>query len=262
MNLQGATLVELLLSLSLSLVIVGLLIIVYLTLIQQTEIQTSLRVLHEQAFIVLQKLKMEAQAAGFIGCPRLTENFPLANSTDYFLDSKNKIEIQSESLDSFRLIVRHRAALAVRLRAAQQQASVLELSSGLHVAPGEILLISDCRQADLFEVETVSPHQEGQTIITRKPLHYRYLQDAEIGRFESNTFFVKKTGREDETGQALFAFYEKDRRGHKAELVEGIEQLKMEHVRENKQSAIIVELKIRHKTLLKTEYGFIVLRNE
>ncbi|HSW70930.1 MAG TPA: hypothetical protein VLH77_03000 [Gammaproteobacteria bacterium] len=245
--MRGATLIELLLSLSLSLLLLGLLSIVYLTTQKEITAQNTLTVLHEHAFFVVQKLKFDIQRAGFIGCPLFTADFPLGNRTRYFLSPKNKIEVQQDARLSSVMTVRYRSVEVAFLRVDQRQSSLLELSSGLRVVPGELLLISDCRQADLFEVETVSSHGEGQTITTHQPLRYRYFKGAEIGRFEINTYSVERTG-----------FYQTDVEGHKIRLIEGIEKMKTRIVGE--LNAIEGEVEVREKELRKTEVFFVGLR--
>ncbi len=256
---RGSTLIELMLSLSLSLILLGLALSIYLAAEKQRTFLTTLNTVHDQTRFVLQRLESELRLAGFIGCPRLTEDFPLSNHTAYPFHAGNKLEIQMDVKGSSILTVRHRARSAVSLDQPMTQSSVLELSSPLSVRPGDLFLISDCRHADLFQVAAVSAHGRGQRLMTAQPLSYQYGENAEAAPFEITTYFVENTGRKDKYGRELSALYRSDPGGRRIELAEGIQKLKMELIPAGRGLAL--EVQAAKGDLQKTEYYFAALRN-
>src|SRR5579872_6732477 len=92
----GTTLIELLLSLMLSILLLGLLSVIYLATDRQNTALVTLNILHEHAHFALQQLKTEIEMAGFIGCPRFHSQFPFNNSTEYFLQANSILELKED----------------------------------------------------------------------------------------------------------------------------------------------------------------------
>src|SRR5689334_20938842 len=97
---RGSTLIEVLISLTLSLILLGLAAAIYLTTEKQTRFLNALITLHDNSRFVLQSLELELQSAGFIGCPHLSPDFPLGNTTPYSLTAANKVELQQNERGS------------------------------------------------------------------------------------------------------------------------------------------------------------------
>lgn len=255
---RGTTLIELMLSLTLSVILLGLVVGVYLATEKQNELLAALVDLHDHARFALQRLEQEVRQAGFIGCPRLTADFPLGNATAYPLNAANKVELRSDEADSSVMTIRHRRLEIAELLEPMTQASILDISLDLDINVNDLLLISDCRHADLFQVEEVSKRAGRQRLRARSPLRYRYAEGAEIGEMEIRTYSLEKTGRKDSAGEALFALFVRDRNGHKSEWATGGEKWKVEILA---GQAVSFELQVAERGLHKTEYGFVALRN-
>ncbi|HSW71663.1 MAG TPA: hypothetical protein VLH77_06805 [Gammaproteobacteria bacterium] len=258
----GLTLIELLLSLTLSLLLVLLLSFISVATKHQQEVFNSLSLLHKHARFALQRLHAELEMAGFIGCPQLDADFPLNNNSAYPFYANKQVELGQDQLHSALVTIRHRSVEAAVLQKQRSESSVLELSTDLAFAPGEVLIISDCKHADIFQVEKQFKEKNRQIIITRQPLRYHYGIEAEVGSLEINSYSVEKTKRRDPRGEAIFALYWTDRSGRKRELVEGIQQLKIRFHQVRNHTGLSIELKARQKALTKTEYDFVILRNQ
>ena len=83
-----------------------------------------------------------------------------------------------------------------------------------------ILIISDCRHAEIFTVKNVIIFHDSQKIISSFPLRYAYGQDAEITRMAINHYFIAKTTRKNTS--ALFV---KDIKQRTTELVENVSNM-------------------------------------
>ncbi len=256
---RGTTLIEVMISLTLSFFLLGLVTAIYWATERHNERLTALTRLHAHSHFVLQKLAMEIQAAGFIGCPRLTADFPLGSTIGASLTVANKLELTPAAEGGTEVTVRHRSLKAAALGAPMMQSSVLEIASSLPVSSGDWLLISDCRHAELFQVAEVRSGGDWQRLTALRPLQYRYAENAEVGELEITRYAVEKTGRRDEVGQSLFALYRTDQRGHKTELVTGIQQLKVAEQAAGR--AVTLAIQASQAGFSKTEYGFVALRN-
>jgi hypothetical protein len=252
---QGTTLLELLLTLMFSLLLLGLLLDIYLGTERQNELRSTLLSLQDNANFALQSLSAELQETGFWGCPRLSAEFSLRNTGA--LNPIKNLELQQDAS----ITIRHRSAVVLSVREIEK--TFLVLSSEFRCEPGDILVISDCKHAEWFEVAEVSFHGAEQKLIPVLPLQASYSEQAEIGYLESNTYFVGKTARKDELGHWIFALYKRDLKGRRKELVEGIEKMKLRFFQlESKASiqGVSIELALRQKNLRKTVYAFVALR--
>ena len=83
-------------------------------------------------------------------------------------------------------------------------------------------MISDCRQAEIIKIDSVSVYQHQQRIHLTRPLQRHFESPAEVGRFKINTYYVAKTKRHAENGAVIYALYLSDMNQVKTELVEDI----------------------------------------
>jgi len=256
---QGTTLIEVLIGLTLSLFILGMAISISLAIEHQNELLLSLTGLHDHARIALQRLEMEIQAAGFIGCPRLAADFPWAETGGYPLTAANTLVLASTARGDSSITVWHRSLEAAVLEAPIRESSVVEIATASPPKLGAVWVISDCRHAELFQIAAVRTAGRRQQLRTHQPLQYRYAENAEVGALERTTYAVEKTGHRDEAGRVLFALYSTDVRGHKSLLVEGIENLVAEIAPGGR--GVAIELQVAQNGLRKKEYAFVALRN-
>lgn len=104
----------------------------------------------------------------------------------------------------------------------------LRLSGSLNPLVGEIFLITDCTNADIFRA---SSGTSGQTIIhgssdnSSSELSTAYLTDAYVGRLETFAYYIKNTGRVNQSNQPIYSLYQQDITGSEIEIAEGIENL-------------------------------------
>lgn len=102
------------------------------------------------------------------------------------------------------------------------------LKGSLNPIVGEIFLITDCTNADIFRA---SGGTSGQTIVhgssdnTTSELSSAYFTDAYVGRLEVFAYYIKNTGRVNQSNQPIFALYQQDISGSEIEIAEGIDEL-------------------------------------
>jgi hypothetical protein len=94
------------------------------------------------------------------------------------------------------------------------------VSSDLSIKSGDILLITDCKSAEIFAVLAMDKNK----ILSRQSLKKRYQFYTEIHQVEENNYFIGLTQRRDDRGQPVRALYRKALH-EKLELVEGIDEM-------------------------------------
>lgn len=71
----------------------------------------------------------------------------------------------------------------------------LTVSTELNLKKSDILVVTDCVQADLFIVDRISYRVDQQTINSNAALSTRYQQNASIGRLQVHTYYIRDTNR-------------------------------------------------------------------
>jgi len=129
-----------------------------------------------------------------------------------------------------------RAVANLSATMSSDSASVALASNPDNLAAGEMVVIADCRAADLFRITAVSgttfthTTADNTTGSLSKAYVHTGLNAAQATRFNSWVYFVRDTGRDAADGSAIFALYRLDtsRTGQTAqELVEGVEYLQV-----------------------------------
>jgi len=244
------SLMELLLAMSLSLLILILLTSVYLMLAQQRQQQVDLIIVQDNLRTALQILRSDIQAAGYSGCARSYPDFSWGSTPILHLNQTQTV-VQLWYRD-------YQADAVLEL---SKQTNHLEVSSEVKMNPNDMVLISDCRHAELFQVIHVSEKSGRQKLVSSLPLKYAYGEDAELGLMKLNTYSVEETGRHDAQGQSIRALYLSSTWGAKQELVEGIEKMTLRSVLNDQgKQAVSLQLEARQGKLHKRVFAFIRLK--
>jgi type IV pilus assembly protein PilW len=227
-RIRGVMLIEVMLALLLSMGIFSILILLYVAAEKNHAMQVSYYEVEDNSQIALQIISRDIQQTGFVGCARLTADFPVQSYAMYALFPNNKIMGTNTTL------VTRFAGMAAYLQQSMLSLTTLFASSDSHFSAGDMAIISDCYSAEIFRIKTVFENNHIQKIISELPLHKQYNQYSEISHFEINTYYVAKTKRTDSFGKGIYALYRRNAESHVVELVEGVEQLLMTYdVNEN-----------------------------
>lgn len=227
-SFSGFMLIELLIALAIGLVIVSVILEIYLTTMRSYHLQSHLNQAQDNAKITIDILTTEIHRAGYIGCARLTADFPVASYSTYTLTPQNKIT----SPHANEIVIQHMGLPAAVLLGPVENASILSVSQHVNFKPGHILMIADCKHADIFQVKAVKDVRGTRTIYSTRPLHYHYAQYAEVGQLEINTYFTADTARKYLDGTPVYALYVKNNQGT-FELVEGIQRMTVRYAIRN-----------------------------
>lgn len=201
------------LALTVTTIIFSLLITVYISAQNNLLKQVSFSHEQENARLALEILSSEIRMAGYIGCLKISDNFPLKS----IINPQNKIVVTVNSIT-----VRHVNLTHANLLSEMRGQSTLHVTLKPDFAINDILIISDYKAAEVFKVKKIQLEKTKQKITTDKPLLNHFAENAEVGRLEINTYFIAKTERKTKTGETIYALHMQDIHGYKTELVEGI----------------------------------------
>lgn len=215
---SGLTLIEVILALTLSLLILSIVSVIYLSAEKSFQMQISLSAIQENMRTAFMLLKNEIQMAGYIGCAKLTDEFPIRNLGQYSITNQNKISIEKNSIT-----IRHASIDHANLIKNMQGNSTLYVTAKPRFEESEILLISDCQSAEIFQVKTVSHILGGQKMTSSRALLRKYEKNAEISKLDINRYFISDTYRQQK--KPLYALFLHDINGRAFEIIESVDTL-------------------------------------
>lgn len=222
-SMSGMTLIELLICLALEIFLLGLLCSMYLFNQNCHHWQSMLIKMQDNAQTTINLLTSNIKKSGYIGCARLTKDFPLISSVPTILTAMNKlvgaaneITVQFMEFPGAYLI--------------QETAENLIISSHLNIKIGDLLLISDCKHAEIFQVKDYHVNKQTQIITPVSALKFHFDQFAEIGHLQINKFFISKTNRFDQNGKVIYGLFLQENMHDKFELVDGIENMNITYL--------------------------------
>lgn len=254
-KMYGFSLIELMLALTISMAVISMISTIYLAAQKNFSLQSELSDIHENAYIAIELLNSDIRKAGYIGCAKLTEDFPLKNFFQYGMNLKNKISSTQNEIS-----VRHAGRHHANLIEPMQDYSKLSVTAQPRFSEGDILIISDCTAAEIFKVGHVFNTKEIQQITPSEPLSNLYDKNAEVSQFEVNTYFIGETDRQRRSGEPIFALFKKDIHDQKSELVEGVNAMNIKLVENGVSMMLTISSSQDASKLSKRWDNYITLR--
>lgn len=220
----GITLIELMISLTISFLILTLLTTLYITSQQNLSLQIAINTIQENAQAALNLMRNDIHNAGLIGCARLTSDFPLINHTNIIFNTNNRISGTNHSIT-----IRHAGLMSNNLIQAMNDDISLYISNN-HYKMGDVVILSDCQSAEIFQITKIeSTNNHSAKIIFSTPLARRFDQTAELRLLEINTYAIHPTSRTNTVGKLISALYLQNIKNRNNELIEGIDALEMKY---------------------------------
>lgn len=220
----GILLIDLMIAMLLGTLLVACLLKMFIVYQNNASLQNALNVMQRNAVATIDILSEEIHKSGYIGCAKLNSEFPITSLQNYSINSENKL-IGTDNI----LIVRH-VAMPVILNQDMQNNSVINTTNEIRFSVNDILLISDCSKAEIFQAAAISHHRQAQTIIATQALHNVFSKNAEVAKLKINKFFIAPTNRKHSDGSVIYALYVQDLHQRKMELVEDINAMRIRYL--------------------------------
>lgn len=253
----GISLVELMVAITLSLILGAAVVQIFISSKNVNRVQEAVSYLQESGRFAIERISRDLRMAGYVGCARSDaiqySNRVIGNNgTDVNLAPSSGAVVEGVRGENNVvagnahqavagtdvLTIRKASASGMRLASAMASAtdslSIEENSAG--AVAGDILMVGDCIEADLFRVTSigaVAPITLGHdtTMNSSDRLRKAYDHSAEVMVFEPVTYFVAENNgrrslyvRERRAGLGLAA----NQTPPRVELVEGVENMQLE----------------------------------
>lgn len=240
LTVQGFSLVEVMITLTLNVIITLGLIQVYNDSKNNYQFQDAMARLQERGQTAIYFFQQELRSAGYLGCAKLTRDFPIINHTEFIFSENSIIRGYSatQAISELGLPTQGHGAyvsgtdVLVMRKMSETTANLVSMSQTQVIVSAkpqfkeqQTLFITDCTKADIFTVQQVSTTKNSQWIST-EPIQ-TYEKNAQVGQALSQVYYLGDTGRKNKQNQTILALYSRDDSGEKAELVEGIEDMQV-----------------------------------
>lgn len=222
--LFGFVLIELLITIVISSLLLNLLMKIYLTSEKVMQWQAALNKIQNNANDVNLILNSEVKKAGHIGCAKLTSEFSVTPYHEYSLNIKNKL-----TGNDHELTIRYADYPTANLVQTMNDQTHLNVSRNIKFTSGDIVLISNCKWAEIFQVAKVKVSHEVQEIISSSQLKHYFELNSEISRYEVNHYYIHKTNRTHRDGSYVYALFVDNNYQHKTELVSDVTNLDLKY---------------------------------
>src|SRR5215208_309167 len=197
---RGFSLIEILMSISLSLILASLLFHILLISQKNYHYQIALHEIENHAQMVSTILHMELKKSGHIGCAHLSKSFLFISPLPF--NDKNKLEIKNN-----RLTVRYQEFPEVHLNSISKDLTRLDLSAETHYAKNDWMIISNCTHAELFQIEKIMIYSDHQLIMPTAALHYEFDKGAEVAPYIEHQYFIAKTNRKNQDHSTIYSLF-------------------------------------------------------
>ena len=236
---HGFNLIELLTTIVISMLMLNIIMQIYLTIEHNIQIQAALYQLQNDAEDVTNLMRTEIKKAGHIGCAKLTSDFPIIPYHEYSVTAFNKLRENNAHELTIRYAETSGAVLTENMRDTRNLIASLDVQFSV----GDLLLISNCYRAEIFQVAKIKISKSRQEIIPSSALHDRYEKNAEISRLVINKFYLAKTHRKHVDGSFISALYLENIKHRKMELIENIEQLEFNYSLNDGSEVLVNEVR-------------------
>lgn len=233
-RMVGISLIEIMVALTITTIIASAIFEMYIVSKHSYQLQMALHDIQFKANIVTHTLKKNIQSAGYMGCRRLAHQVPLPSSTHYQLTPANKLVASNEMLN-----VKYASQQKSLLHDSMSSVSSLMVNSNITYKVGEILIITDCSKAEIFQIAALSHTKQFTKIIPTVPLHYLFDKEAEVSKLVVNEFYINQS--KNEQGQFSRALFVKDIKQHVTKLVDGIDHLTFRFTLRNESGGIALK---------------------
>jgi hypothetical protein len=184
---QGSFLIELMMSLSLSLIMCFMLMQLYLVIHRSFSLQSELSQIEYNAETAITKLRENIYQSGYIGCARLRPLFPIEGELKGLLSSQNKIYAKDQGAIIVRYVSYHHATVMTSM----QNSYEIKTNTEVRFKDGDIVLLSDCFHADILKIKKVYGNRHTQRLLPDRAIMYTYKKGSEIARMIVNQFEIK-----------------------------------------------------------------------
>ena len=244
---SGMSLLEILLAMMLSLLLIAMLTKIYLVLRHTIDEQRSLQHQQHAAEKMVAILTDEVHMAGHLGCHKLTNQFHVDTTVAHTLTAENFLTVEAKTMT-----VKYQSFPGAVLVENMKHPSRMVVDTGVRFRVGQILVISDCAHAEIFQVGDVRKILDKQIIDAKHGLHHLYRQYTEIGSLTSRHYFLGKSYYQQKNRPVNYALMRRNIDGSQQEMVDEIDRLSFQR----DESGVYFDFETKHSSSRQAWHGY------
>lgn len=212
-KITGITIVELLISLMISVFIVMGLTSMYWLTQKYFRLQAALVSLTENSHIAEQLWMTVLRSAVYNGCFKMKKISITPYYSDEIKPGTDAITIHYADTDGDDLLFD------------MKEYNAMYTTSSKKFSINDDIMITDCESVEFFKVKNVFISSKKQKIISDKPLKKLYKIYSQVNTYQHESYYIARTHRHDKYHQIIDALYRKN--DYKTEMIEGISDMKI-----------------------------------
>lgn len=185
-NQYGVTLIELMISMVIGLMMIGLITQLIIEVRRTAELQSDVFHVMQDSAHLSALFKAQIKRAGYVGCSRITAENSLLPDGKYAINVNNRLVGSDHELT-----IRYMDYKTEALLRDMSDRSVLLLSASVNMHPNEVWVISHCQRAEWFEIDKISRNHGVLIVNLKQPLSMLYDMTSEVGKLKINRLYSK-----------------------------------------------------------------------
>lgn len=182
----GVTLIELMISMVIGLMMIGLISQLIIEVRRTAELQSDVFHVMQKSAHLSALFKAQIKRAGYVGCSRITAENSLLPAGKYAINVNNRLVGSDHELT-----IRYMDYKTEALLRDMANRSVLLLSTSVNIHPNEVWAISNCKRSEWFEVDKVQRNHGVLIVNLKQPLSTLYDVTSEVGKLKINRLYSK-----------------------------------------------------------------------
>ncbi len=238
-TITGALLLEIIVTLALSLIVMTVIMTILLNSIEQSHYQSNVFSLQRQFGRVSQLFTHEFSGAGYRGCLRV--------NTDEAVQIRRAEEVPAAWLGKGYQAKAHTMVIHIEKMAVWHDYLLIDhatnqnpwtLSTHQRLKAGDAVMIADCKEAQLTTVLNARV-QNNQQIVNTPNNSTAFAAGSYFGLWQSKTFYIAKTDRKTRLGAPIWGLYSYEN-GQTYEWADGVEDLQLNKITDNQNHTVLV----------------------
>lgn len=235
----GALLLEIIVSLALSLIVMAVIMDMMLSSIEQSRYQNTVFSVQRQMNRLSQLFYQELSEAGYAGCLRANPDEaiqirPAEEAPAAWFGKGHSAKARTMVIHIQKMALWHDYLLVDHL--ANQNQWTLSLHQRLQ--SGDVVMIANCKEKQLATVLTASA-QKDQQIVTTANSANAFGAGSYFGLWQEKTFYIAATDRKTPSGMPIWSLYSYEN-GQTYEWADGVEDLQFSQISDKQRHTMLI----------------------
>jgi prepilin-type N-terminal cleavage/methylation domain-containing protein len=218
---RGFTLIELVITMLLSLGIVSLMGRLYIVQMRNLQAQAALLEISHHGAKLTALFQSAFKNIHFMGCAHWTSDFPLHN----WISANQLIGLTKNHFDAVRI----QKISSVGSRVVKVTGQLIFIHPDTLLQKQKRGVITDCQKGEGVDIAAISQSVNASTITAKQALYFKYDEQAEFYALSQKEFFMRKISQQAYQKKTRYGLFERDETCRTRQVVAGITDLQIRY---------------------------------